>query len=301
MSLIPGLRFGEFQGFPALLISTPFSKAAISLFGGHVLSFTPQGFDDLLWMSPTSKRPPDPIRGGIPICWPYFAKQGQPPDAPQHGLVRTMQWSLTHAQQNPDGEIVLALAPPEVPGVSMGLMLTMRIGRALEQALTTVNLGAEKVRFTQALHTYFKVGDSSRVTVTGLDGLTYSDKFDDFNEHQQVGDWSLFGNRDPGRSDRIYGNTGNRFDLAAGAETRFDLIDPVGQRKVTLTTVGSKSLVVWNPGEAFIKTFADLPPDGWKHYVCLEAANCGPDIIELGVDDSHVLQQTISCSALTSH
>ena len=291
MSAIPGLRFGEFQGFPALLIATPFSKAAISLFGGHVLSFVPQGFDDVLWVSPTSKRPPDPIRGGIPICWPYFAKQGQPLDAPQHGLVRTMQWQLTHAERTAEGEIVLALAGPELPEVAMHVMLTMRIGRALEQALTTVNLSKETARFTQALHTYFKVGDASRVTVTGLDGLTYSDKFDDFNEHTQRGDWDLHDARDPGRSDRIYMNAGNRFEL----------LDPAAQRKITLTTSGSKTLVAWNPGKELIKTFADLPPDGWRHYVCLEAANCGLEIIELGVDDTHVLQQTISCSALTSH
>ena len=291
MSTIPGLRFGEFQGFPALLISTPFAKAAISLFGGHVLSFVPQGFDDVLWVSPTSKRPPDPIRGGIPICWPYFAKQGQAADAAQHGLARTLQWQVTHAQQNPDGGIVLAMAPPAVPGVSMNLMLTMRIGRALEQALTTVNFGAETVRFTQALHTYFKVADSSRISVTGLDGLSYSDKFDNFNEHTQRGDWNLHDERDPGRSDRIYMNAGSRFEL----------IDPAAQRKITLITSGSKTLVVWNPGSEFIKTFADLPADGWKHYVCLEASNCGPDVIELEPDGSHVLQQTISCSALTSH
>ncbi len=291
MSSIPGLRFGEYQGFPALLISTPFSKAAISLYGGHVLSFVPHGFDDVLWVSPTSKRPPDPIRGGIPICWPYFAKQGQPPDAPQHGLVRTLPWQVTHAQQNTDGEIVLALAPPEVDGVPMTLMLTMRIGRELAQALTTVNLSLESVRFSQALHTYFKVADANRVSVTGLDGLTYSDKFDNFNVHTQQGDWDLHDARDPGRSDRIYMNAGNRFEL----------IDPAGQRKITLVTSGSKTLVAWNPGAEFIKSFADLPPDGWQHYVCLEAANCGPDVIELGVDDSHVLQQTISCSALTSH
>jgi glucose-6-phosphate 1-epimerase len=291
MTSIPGLRFGEYQGFPALLISTPFSKAAISLYGGHVLSFVPQGFDDVLWVSPTSKRPPDPIRGGIPVCWPYFAKQGQPPDAPQHGLVRTLQWRVTHAQQNTDGEIVLAMSPPEVAEVPMNLMLTMRIGRALEQALTTVNLSQETVRFTQALHTYFRVADAERVHVTGLDGLTYSDKFDDFNEHVQRGDWNLQDARDPGRSDRIYANTGSRFEL----------VDPTAQRKITLTTTGSKTLVVWNPGSEWIKTFADLPPDGWKQYVCLEAANCGNDVIELGPDDSHVLQQSISCSALTNH
>ena len=288
---IPGLRFGEFQGFPALLITTPFSKAAISLFGGHVLSFVPTGFEDLLWLSPTSKRPPDPIRGGIPVCWPYFAKQGQPPDAPQHGLVRTLQWQVTHAEQTANGEIVLALSAPEVPEVPMNVILTMRIGRALEQALTTVNLSKETVRFTQALHTYFRVADANHVHVTGLDGLTYADKFDNFNEHTQRGDWNLQDARDPGRSDRIYANTGNQFEL----------IDPLGHRKITLTTSGSKTLVVWNPGAEFIKTFADLPPEGWRNYVCLEAANCGSEVIEIGTDDSHVLQQTISVAALTAH
>lgn len=291
MSSIPGLRFGEYQGFPALLISTPFSKAAISLFGGQVLSYVPKGFDDVLWLSPTSKRPPDPIRGGIPVCWPYFARQGQPTEAPMHGLVRTMQWQVTHAQQNADGEIVLAMAPPLVPEVPMNLMLTMRIGRALEQALTTVNIGPETLRFTQALHTYFKVADASQVHVTGLDGLTYADKFDDFNEHTQNGNWDLHDPRDPGRSDRIYMDAGNRFEL----------VDPAGQRKIMLATSGSKALVAWNPGAELIKTFPDLPPDGWQHYVCLEAANCGLDIIEIEPDDSHVLQQSIACSALTSH
>lgn len=288
---IPGLRFGEFQGFPALLITTPFSKAAISLFGGHVLSFVPTGFDDLLWISPTSKRPPDPIRGGIPVCWPYFARQGQPPDAPQHGLVRTQQWQVTHAERTEDGEIVLALAGPEVPEVPMNVILTMRIGRALEQALTTVNLSKETVRFTQALHTYFRVADADCVHVTGLDGLTYADKFDNFNKHTQRGDWNLQDARDRGRSDRIYGDTGSQFEL----------IDPAGHRKIRLATSGSKTLVVWNPGAEFIKTFADLPPEGWRNYVCLEAANCGAEVIELGTDDSHVLQQTISVAALTAH
>ena len=225
------------------------------------------------------------------MCWPYFAKQGQPPDAPQHGLVRTMQWQVTHAERTPDGEIVLALAGPEVPGAPMNVILTMRIGRALEQALTTVNLSKETVRFTQALHTYFRVADADRVHVTGLDGLTYSDKFDNFNEHTQRGDWNLQDARDSGRSDRIYANTGNYFEL----------IDPAGQRKIMLTTSGSKTLVAWNPGAEFIKTFADLPPEGWRNYVCLEAANCGADVIELGTDDSHVLQQTIGVAALTSH
>jgi glucose-6-phosphate 1-epimerase len=291
MSNIQGLRFGEFQGLPALLIQTPFSHAAVSLFGGHVLSYVPKGFDDALWLSPTTKRPPDSIRGGVPICWPYFAKQGQPSDAPQHGLVRNRQWQITHAEQNADGEIALALAAPEIDDVPMSLIHTMRIGRALEQALTTVNLSRETVRFTQAFHTYFKVGDAMRVSVSGLENLTYSDKFDDFNVHTQCGDWNLSDTRDPGRSDRIYMNAGNRFEL----------IDPTLVRRVTIETKGSNTLVAWNPGADEVRRFADIPAQSWKDYVCLEAANCGNEVIELATDDCHVLQQTITVAALINH
>jgi len=288
---IPGLRFGEFQGLPALIVHTPHSRAAVSLFGGHVLSWAPHGFDDVLWLSPTTRRPPDPIRGGIPVCWPYFARQGQPAQAPMHGLVRTMQWRLNHAERSAEGDITLALMPPEVPDVPMSVMLTMRIGATLEQALTTVNLSRDRVRFTQALHTYFHVGDARTISVDGVDGLTYADKFDDFNEHRQGGDWQLFGDRDGGRSDRIYRDT----------EGRFGLRDPAAQRRITLSTTGSRALVVWNPGADAIKTFPDLPADAWQRFVCLEAANCGDDVIELGPDDSHVLQQTIACNALIQH
>lgn len=285
------LHYGMFNGLPALLVHTPFSTAAVSLFGGHVLSFVVKGFDDVLWMSPTTKRPPDAIRGGIPVCWPYFAKQGQPPDAPQHGLVRTRQWKLTHAEQMETGEIVLALSAPLVEDVPMSLMLTMRIGHALEQALTTVNMSSETVRFTQALHSYFKVGDAMRVSVEGLDGLTYRDKFADFSEFSQRGAWDLNDPRDPGRSDRIYMDAGNRFEL----------IDPVLARKVTIETQGSKTLVAWNPGAEAVRGFADIPASEWRNYVCLEAANCGAEVIELATEDSHVLQQTITVTALVRH
>jgi glucose-6-phosphate 1-epimerase len=136
-----------------------------------------------------------------------------------------------------------------------------------------------------------KVGDAMRVSVPELDRLSYSDKFDDFNVHTQRGAWHLNDPRDPGRSDRIYMN----------APDRFELLDPTLQRKVILETQGSKTLVAWNPGEEAVKGFADIPAASWRDYVCLETANCGPEVIELGPDDSHMLRQTISVEALQQH
>jgi len=143
------------------------------------------------------------------------------------------------------------------------------------------------VAFTQALHTYFRVGDAQRVRVDGLDGRAYADKYDG-REHLQAGAWSLHDPRDPGRSDRIYHRVGGRYTLH----------DPVLRRRIELTTSGSRSLVVWNPGEQGIAAIGDAPAGGWRHFVCLEAANAGEDVIELAPGETHTLQQTVNVASL---
>ncbi|KAB7766697.1 lytic murein transglycosylase [Xanthomonas maliensis] len=283
MSDLTGLRTGDFHGFPSLLIDTPYSTAAISLFGGQLLSFVPKGGQDVLWLSPIAKQPPTPIRGGTPVCWPYFGRQDQTGEVPAHGFVRTVPWQLTDSRREPDGTLVLTLAPPRFDDLALRLRMTVRIGRTLEQRLITENTSQAPVRFTQALHTYFRVGDALKVSVQGLDGLDYLDKYEQYaTAHRQQGDWSLRDPRDPGRSDRIYTNAGGRYTLT----------DPTLGRRIVLTTEGSRSLVTWNPGEEAGTNMADVG-DGWREYVCLEAANAGPDVIELAPGASHVLGQTI--------
>ena len=278
---------GEFQGFPVLRIDTPLASAAISLHGGQLLSYAPRGFDDLLWLSPLSKRAPHAIRGGVPVCWPYFGRQGQSAEAPQHGFARNAEWTLSDSRIDSEGAATIELTLPERAGTPLRLKQTLHIGRELQQSLTTRNTGAETVAFTQALHSYFHVGDAERVQASGLDGLTYADKYDG-DEHVQSGAWNLQDPRDPGRSDRIYHLTGNRFAL----------IDPVLGRRIGLTTSGSRSLVVWNPGAAGIAALGDAPGDGWRRFVCLEAANAGEDVISLAPGQTHALRQTIDAQRL---
>lgn len=281
------IETGLWQGLPALLIGTPLASAAISLHGGQLLSYAPRGFDDLLWLSPISKRAPDAIRGGVPVCWPYFGRQGQPAQAPQHGFARNTEWMLMDSSTDSEGMATIELALPEHASTPLRLAQTLRIGHELRQSLTTRNTGAETVAFTQALHTYFHVGDAERVQVNGLDGLTYADKYDGA-EHMQSGEWNLQDPRDPGRSDRIYQRTGNRFALT----------DPALGRRIDLTTSGSRSLVVWNPGASGIAAIGDAPADGWHRFVCLEAANAGEDVVSLAPGRTHVLQQTVGASRL---
>jgi glucose-6-phosphate 1-epimerase len=281
------IETGEFLGHPALLLRTPLMHAALSLHGGQLLSFVPKGFDDLLWLSPVSRRAPDAIRGGVPVCWPYFGRQGQPADAPQHGFARNLAWTLVGASRAADGETTLELSLPARAETPLRLSQVLRIGRDLTQSVTTRNTGDVPVAFTQALHTYFRVGDAQRVQVEGLDQLAYADKYDN-REHLQAGAWDLHNPRDPGRSDRIYHRAGGRYTLH----------DPVLERRIELATSGSRSLVVWNPGEQGIAAIGDAPADGWRHFVCLEAANAGEDLIELAPGEDHTLQQTLGVAAV---
>lgn len=276
---VPGLSSGEFHGFPAWLVETPYGTAAISVFGGHLLSFVPKSGQDVLWLSPSTERPPMPTRGGTPVCWPYFAKMGQAANMPAHGLVRTVPWSVGEARREADGSVVLQLAPPTFAGLPLRLTMKLRIGRTLTQTLVTENIGDQPVAFTQALHNYFRVSDVQQVAVSGLDGLTYLDKQDQGRAHAQHGDWQLL---PQGRSDRIYTH----------ATGPYVLHDPGLGRSIRITTRGSHSAVVWNAGQQAARAMTDIGA-GWRHYLSVEVTNVAPDVIELQPGERHELEQVI--------
>ena len=287
MKEVQGLSTGEFNGFTAWKVETPFSTAAISVFGGQLLSFVPRGGQDVMWLSPSAKQPPTPIRGGSPVCWPYFSRQGQSNDVPSHGFVRTVPWELRDARREADGSVVLTLAPPPLENLQLKLQMVLRIGRTLEQELITENTGAQPTSITQALHNYFNVSDALQVDVTGLDGLTYLDKLDDGKAHVQQGDWNLRDPRDPGRSDRIYTQAGGHYVLR----------DPGFRRAIDITTTGSRTAVVWNAGQVQAAKMDDIGA-GWRNYVCVEAGNVGPDVIELAPGGRHTLKQVFEVKPL---
>ena len=285
---IQGVSSGQFQGLDAWLVETPEATAAISVFGGQLLSFVPKGQPDVMWLSPKRAELPTPIRGGSPVCWPYFGRQGQGNDVPAHGFVRTLPWELQQARRLDDGSIELTLAPPALQDLGLRLTMTVRVGRELRQQLVTENTGTAPATFTQALHNYFRVGDATRVEVDGVDGVTYQDKYENYAQtRRQQGPWSLRDPRDPGRSDRIYSPAGGRYVLR----------DPVLKRRIELHTEGSRALVAWNPGAEAAAKMADVG-DGWRDYVCLEAANAGPDVVTVAPGGRHVLVQVISASPL---
>lgn len=275
----------RWQGMPTLLIDTPLARCEISLQGAQVLSFIPADDGrDLLWCSPARLQPGRPVRGGIPVCWPWFSRQGQAPTAVQHGFARRMPWALRHAQESADGtvQVALDLVAPRNEMLDAGLPqsrspqagwpqsdwpaactaeLHLEISSALKVRLISRNDSDTTVRLTQALHTYLRVGDVHHTALHGLQGRDYLDNLQGLARFTQHAIWQF-----DQACDRIY--------LDTASEHRLE--DPLLQRTIRITTQGSGSTVVWNAGATGYAALGDVPAHAWPGYLCVEAANCEP-------------------------
>lgn len=234
----------------------------------HLLSWIPEGHSEILYLSPTAvMEEGKAIRGGVPVCWPWFGnRKGQP----SHGIARINPWKKR-------GDYKFELNTNEAK-------LTLEVEEShdtLIMSLTTKNTSFKTYEFTQALHTYFRVGDIDQVSILGQDQDTYYDKV---LEENSIQEGSLVFN---GETDRIYLTT--RASL---------LVDPVLRRKITVSKEGSGSTVIWNPGAKKSETIADLPDDDFKLFCCIEAANTHLDTISLRADEQHTLTQKIQVVSL---
>jgi glucose-6-phosphate 1-epimerase len=239
-------------------------------------------------------RPPEPaaIRGGGPLCWPWFAKQGMPEDALPHGPARTVAWQVHAVHASGNDEISLRLAPCEqlVNGVTrldvlpprLQVSLQITLGQTLSQTLHTRNLGTQTFHMTQALHSYFSVSHARQVSIEGLTGLHYLDKLRGMSAHIQQTPFAL-----DAACDRIY-HAGSQFI------GRYTLSDPGCRRRIVIDTQGSQSVVVWNPGCEGARKMVDVPNECWQNFFCIEATNVGPDVVALAPGAEHWLVQTLS-------
>ena len=283
----------QHAGHAALKLSTRHGTAILALHGAHLLSWAPTGQHDVFWLSPDAQPEPAPIRGGVPICWPWFARQGMPDSALQHGPARVNPWEISAIHASNDDEVSLSLQPgaqadgaaTSLAALAPGLQLDVRItlNQTLSQTVHTRNLGSHTFALTQALHNYFAVGDAARVSMDGLEGLHYQDKLRGMAPDVQRAPFAF-----DRACDRIYHHPG------AAQHARYTLHDRAWQRSIVIETQGSQSVVVWNPGSEGARNISDLPDDGWRDFFCVEAANAGPDVIALASGAEHSLGQTLS-------
>jgi len=266
-------------GYPVLEINHPAAKARVALHGAHVMDWTPAGEEPVLYMSPDAViELGKPIRGGIPICWPWFGPHATDAEKPAHGFVRTQIWTLDEIVSTTDRvEVVLSLQSSEETRAiwphDFALQLGVSIGAELEVTLVVRNPGSAAWTMTGALHTYFCVADVSQVVIRGLHGTQFIEGRLSPEKRLQVGVVKI-----DQEVDRVYLS-----DAAVEVE------DAAGARTLVIEKAGSRSTVVWNPWIEKSKRLADLPDNDYPRLLCIETTNAGEDSVTLAAGTEHRL------------
>ena len=276
-----------------LEIRHPRFRADLLLQGAQLLHFAPTGQSNWLWLSEQATyRRGQSVRGGIPVCWPWFGNAAlnppavqnhitQPQQARAHGFARARDWTLSHLYEACDRiELTLKLTDTRDAHWQQPLTATIRFvfrAERLSVHLTTHNHGQQTVYFSQALHTYFPTSDIHQVRVEGLAGATFVDTLDAWREKTETGSV-----RFQAETDRIYYPSGS-----------LTLITP--ERRLSLQAWGSHSAVVWNPWIRKSLTLSQFAADAWQRMFCVETANAAADAVALAAGDSHELSVSFSC------
>ncbi len=269
------------SGLTFLDIETPLCTASICLQGAHLTSWKPAGEEECLFMSPAAVfEPGKAIRGGIPICWPWFgAKEGKP----SHGIARITEWDLRQQSEDEKGNVHLSLAlyptSPEHPAA----YLRITLGRTLIMKLETT-VRSKPCKLTEAFHNYFTVGNLTKCRVLGLDDAAFKEHVNPPIKH---GERPL---APCGALDRIY--------TCPKTTGKITLEDPVLNRAIIIERQSAASSIVWNPGQQGAAAMADLGKESWNKFLCIETGNAAPKVIALAPGQGHVLTQKISIAKL---
>lgn len=267
---------------PIVEVCNAQASAKVSLQGAQVLSWQPKNsagqLDEVIWLSNEATfAPGKSVRGGIPICWPWFGTHEFNAQFPTHGFARVTLWQIFSTEALDDGRTRISfILEPDASNENMwpaqtSVLFQLTIGAKLEMELVTHNKSEQAITISQALHTYFKVGDVSQVALHGLSDIEYLDKLDDFKRKIQKGPITV--NEEV---DRIYLNTA----------TDCVIEDKILKRNIVIIKCGSHSTVVWNPWAESAAKMGDLGTDGYKQMLCVESSNADEDavIIAPGMD-----------------
>lgn len=274
---IPGsVSFQTGQGgLPVIRVESAFSSAEIYPLGAHVTHFQRENEEPLLFMSEASEfEVGKPIRGGVPIVFPWF---GGRDGMPAHGFARLAVWDLLASQVLLDGSVMLRFRLPQQEMVQVEFIVT--VGETLAMELIVTNSGTSDFRFESCLHTYFQIGDIHQIAVSGLKGARYLDTLvsEECTETEEV-------IRFTGETDRIYQDT----------SATVEIHDPVLRRVIHVRKSGSKSTVVWNPWIAKSQRMPDFGDHEYPQMVCVESGNVKENAVVLNPGDASALKVEIA-------
>ena len=282
---LPGLLHFESGpgGLTQAVINSPLAKARLALHGAQLLSWQPQGQRPVIWLSERAVfAQGQAVRGGIPLCWPWFGpREGHS----AHGFARTSLWHVRATHALDDGRVTIELglqdsqASRGIWDHAFDLSLRCTIGQDLALDFSTHNRSTRAMSLTQALHSYFCVGDIAQTRVLGLSGCDYLDKTQGGARLRQVGEVQF-----SGETDRIY--------LHSSGDCLIE--DSAWKRRIRVAKQGSHSTVVWNPWAERAAQLPDMVPQAWQHMLCVETCNAGDDVLSLPPGAQHTLSARIS-------
>ena len=289
---IPGLlQFRSSQsGLLFADIESPEGTATVCLQGAHLTTFRPKAQPEpVVWVSEASRYVPGKsIRGGAPVCWPWFGAHPSESSFPGHGFARTVPWDVIDSSasqgvtqitlQLQPSAATLAQWPHDTP-----VTLRIAVSDVLDMALTTHNASSQALPLSEALHTYLQIGDIADVTLHGLDGCSYLDKTEGFARKRQQGALHF-----AAETDRVY------------VDTQSDCVihDPRLQRRIRIAKQGSASTVVWTPWADKAAAMGDFTPQGWRNMLCVESANAADNTLTLQPGATHTLAVRYSAEPL---
>jgi glucose-6-phosphate 1-epimerase len=289
MTLPPSVTLiEEPAGYPILVIEHPAATGRIALNGAHVTDWIPEGHDPVLYMSADAVlEVGKPIRGGIPVCWPWFGPHPTDTSKPAHGFVRQMLWEVDVARETETAvEIVLKLSDSAATKALWPQAFTARLhvhlGAFLQVTLQATNTGTTAWDMTGALHSYFNVEDVRKVGIHGLHGTQYVEGRLSPDKRPQHGTIAI-----DQEVDRMY---------VSDAAVIVD--DPLWGRELVIEKAGSLATVVWNPWIEKSKRLADLPDEAYPEFLCIEAANAGEDVVTVQPGQEHLLMQRVEVRKL---
>ena len=278
--LYPTLHQPADAGLPMLVIENALGKTVVALQGAHVMSFQPAGQPEMLWISPkTLLLDGTPIRGGIPLCLPWF---GPGPDGKtMHGFARVKEWTIAAVERLTSGatRVTLELVGDETTNAlwphAFAFRLEIETGNTLTMTLRVENRGITPAPLAVAFHTYFAVPDVAQARVAGLEGTTYIDKMDNFLKKPQAGEVTI-----DSVTDRIYLDVPKRQTISAGT-TRIGIESE------------SKCAVVWNAWSND-KNIPDLGEGNHVGYLCVERGDVADHALTLAPGGVHTTWMTLS-------
>lgn len=273
-----GLVFAQFDSQRA--------KASLCIQGAQLLTWQPRTqVEPVVWLSAAARfEPGRPIRGGIPVCWPWFGPSPTP-GLPSHGFARTLDWQPQASGYSAGGDpwLSLQLADDERTRAlwphRFRVELRVTVGAALTVELVTRNTGGGPLRISEALHAYFRVGDIGAVRVEGLEGKDHVDTAEGARTRHQYGPIGF-----DREVDRVYADGGPECAI----------IDAMLRRRVVIAKSGSASTIVWNPWNAKAERLGDIGPDergpdAWRRMVCVESGNARDHTLVLEPGAAHAL------------